>query len=113
MGAAALCLVAANARAVPVGPYSVDANTLHLWHLDEQTTPAVDQAHYNYAGTFTTKPDANQPLSALIGNNVGGSHFATLGNPSHSALYGTALSTANVTGVPPYPANSVEPGLMP
>ena len=47
--------------AAVTGPYSVDANTLHLWHLDEAGTPAADQAHYNYNGTFTVKPDANQP----------------------------------------------------
>ena len=38
---------------------------MHLWHLDELATPAADQAHYNYAGTFTTKADSNQPLMRL------------------------------------------------
>ena len=32
-----------SARATIVGPYSVDTNTMHLWHLDESTTPAVDR----------------------------------------------------------------------
>ena len=85
------------------GPYSVDSNTMHLWHLDEGTTPAADQAHYNYVGTFTNKPDANQPLNALIGN-------ATLGNTSFTG-FGTALSTANVSQTPPYPTLNLEPGL--
>jgi hypothetical protein len=83
--AVALCLAGAPAgQAALVGPYSVDANTLHLWHLDEQGTPAADQAHYNYAGTFTTKPDANQPLGALVGT-------AALGAPSAPG-FGMALS---------------------
>ena len=30
--------------ATVTGPYSVDANTLHLWHLDEVGTPVADQA---------------------------------------------------------------------
>jgi hypothetical protein len=85
------------------GPYTVDANTMHLWHLDESTTPAVDQAHYRYLGTFTDKLDANQPLLGLVG-------AATLGNASYPG-FGTALSTANVSQVPPYPTNSIEPGL--
>jgi hypothetical protein len=112
LGVATATLVcsATALRAAIVGPYSVDANTLHLWHLDESNTPAADQAHYNYNGAFTVKPDANQPLTALIGNNTNGTHFATLGNPSFAG-FGTALSTANVSQVPPYPANSVEPGL--
>ena len=107
-GAASAVLIAGVARtsrATIVGPYSVDANTLHLWHLDESTTPAADQAHYNYVGTFTNKPDANQPLAALGGT---GGNVATLGNASYAG-FGTALSTANVTQVPPYPANSVQP----
>ena len=84
------------------GPYTSDANTLHLWHLDEQATPAADQSHYNYAGTFTTKPDANQPLNALFGG-------ATLGNAGFTG-FGTALNTAPAV-TPPYAANSVQPGL--
>jgi hypothetical protein len=112
--AAALVAAAANAwfadhaGAALLGPYSVDSNTMHLWHLDEQTTPAADQAHYNYAGTFTTKPDANQPLSALFG--AAPASPATLGNASFAG-FGTALSTAGISGAPPYPANSVQPGL--
>jgi hypothetical protein len=80
------------------GPYSVDANTLHLWHLDETTTPAVDQAHYNYNGTFTVKPDANQPLNSLFGT-------AALGSPSYSG-FGTSYSggaTPNTSGLSALP----------
>src|ERR1017187_8068995 len=43
---ATLLLLAATlvARAALVGPYAPDANTLHLWHLNETSTPAVDSA---------------------------------------------------------------------
>lgn len=103
-----VCVVAAASfsQAALVGPYAVDSNTLHLWHLDEAGTPAADQAHYNYAGTFTTKPDANQPLNALFGG-------ASLGNTGFSGWgksYGTTLNT-KPSSLPPFPANSVQPGL--
>jgi hypothetical protein len=110
-----LCLIAVacswccqTAQAAISGPYSVDANTMHLWHLDESSTPAADQAHYNYAGSFTVKPDSNQPLGALFGTAPAST--ATLGNASFSG-FGTALNTAGVSQNPPYPANSIEPGL--
>ena len=61
------------ARAALVGPYSPDANTLHLWHLDETTTPAVDSA----------VPGIN--LSGLLNG-------ATLGNSSYVG-FGSALNT--------------------
>lgn len=111
IGAAVGSLGVSGAGAAIVGPYTVDSNTLHLWHLDESTTPAVDQAHYTYTSTFTPTKDANQPLNSLNGNSVGGTHFATLGNPSYNAAFGTSLSTAAVSSVPPFPANSLEPGL--
>lgn len=72
------------------GPYTLDANTLHLWHLDELGVPAVDQAHYNYAGTFTTKPDANQSLNALFGTG-------SLGNASYAG-FGTAYGGGATPG---------------
>lgn len=84
--------------ATVTGPYSVDANTLHLWHLDELSTPAVDQAHYNYNGAFTVKPDANQPLTGLFGTGA-------LGSSSYSG-FGTAYNggaTPNTAGLSALP----------
>ena len=40
--AAAMFFAGPNARASIVGPYTADANTLHLWHLDETATPCID-----------------------------------------------------------------------
>jgi hypothetical protein len=51
-----ICAASRSATAAISGPYTVDANTMHLWHLDELTAPAADQAHYNYSGSFTVKP---------------------------------------------------------
>jgi len=88
--------------ATVTGPYSVDANTLHLWHLDEVGTPAVDQAHYNYNGTFTVKPDANQPLNALFGTgSLGNSSYAGFGS-----AYGGGATPVNAGLSALTPANS-------
>src|SRR4051794_14539795 len=68
------CGLLLNAGATIVGPYTADANTLHLWHLDETATPAVD--------------------AALSGgtNCVGLLNGATLGTNSFTG-FGKALST--------------------
>ena len=75
-GALTASLLAINGfdvQAVILGPYTPDANTLHLWHLDESAVPAVDSAP---SGTSLTK--------------LGGT--ASLGNPSLSG-FGNALGT--------------------
>jgi autotransporter-associated beta strand protein len=57
-----------------VGPYTVDTNTLHLWHLDETAVPAID--------------------SAPGGTNLIALHAsASLGNASLTG-FGNCLSTA-------------------
>src|ERR1035441_902805 len=76
--AAAILSVCCCAQALIVGPYSLDASTLHLWHLNETAVPALDSAP---GGTNLT--------------GLGGS--ATLGNAA-SAGFGTALSTATTSG---------------
>jgi hypothetical protein len=55
------------------GPYESDADTLHLWHLDESAAPAADDG---------TPPF---PLQGLLNQ-------ATLGNPAPPG-FGTALHT--------------------
>jgi hypothetical protein len=61
------------AHAAIVGPYTPDANTLHLWHLNETATPVVDSA------------TAGINLSGLLSG-------ATLGNASYTG-FGNALNT--------------------
>jgi autotransporter-associated beta strand protein len=75
LGFAAAFLTCFCARAFIVGPYTSDTNTLHLWHLDESTVPAVDSANN---GT-------NLNLTVLGFN-------ATLGNASFTG-FGSALNT--------------------
>ena len=67
-----MLLSATVSQATLVGPYSVDVNTLHLWHMDT-AVPVVDQVA---AGTN---------LVGLLGT-------ATLGNTSYSG-YSNALNT--------------------
>jgi len=67
-----------STSAVIVGLYTPDANTLHLWHLDENTAPTIDSV---LGGTNLT--------------SLGGS--ASLGNTS-LAGFGKCLSTAVTTG---------------
>src|ERR1035437_5784790 len=76
--AAVVLSVCCCAQALIVGPYSLDANTLHLWHLNETTVPALDSAP---GGT-----------NLIV---LGGS--ATLGNASFIG-FGTTLSTATTPG---------------
>src|ERR1035437_10162412 len=75
---AAFCFIGSSAQALIVGPYSLDASTLHLWHLNETAVPALDSA-----------PDGTN-LTALGGS-------ATLGNASYAG-FSTALSTATTLG---------------
>jgi hypothetical protein len=63
-----------HAKAAVTGPYTADANTLHLWHLDELTAPAANSGL------------TSLPLAALQGG-------ATLGNPGYGG-FGMALNTA-------------------
>lgn len=65
-----------NVRASLVGSYAADTNTLHLWHLDETTTPCIDSV--SSGGTN---------LLDLAGG-------ATLGNPSFSSAFTNSLNTA-------------------
>ena len=70
---ALILVLAPSARAAIVGPYLPDANTLHLWHLDEVAPPC-----------------SNTVLRGRILTALG--NGATLGNSSFSG-FGAALST--------------------
>ena len=74
--AVAALLVQTTARAVIVGPYQTDSNTLHLWHLDEAAVPCIDSAAPTTGATNCVK---------LL-------NHATLGNSSYTG-FGNALSS--------------------
>jgi hypothetical protein len=116
-----MCILNAPVFAAVAGPYTVDSNTLHLWHLDESTVSCADSAHYAYAGTYTNVADANLPMAYLGGaspNNAGLSGTivyasATLGNASYTG-FGTSVDTSAVSSAPPWNAsgtNYFEPAL--
>jgi autotransporter-associated beta strand protein len=74
--ALAACLFGTNpANAFLAGPYTVDAYTLHLWHLDETAVPCID----------SVSSGGNNLVDLATG--------ATLGNASYSG-FGSALNTA-------------------
>jgi hypothetical protein len=66
-----------RAGAAVTGPYTPDANTLHLWHLDEAGAPAAD----------SVSGANNLPMNGLLNN-------AVLGVPSFTG-FGTSLDTSN------------------
>src|SRR6266705_5110629 len=76
LSATAILFFSFNARASIVGPYTADANTLHLWHVDEGSVPSIDSA--TAGGTNL--------VSLLNG--------ATLGNLSYTG-FGNALNTVD------------------
>ena len=76
--ASSLLLLSITSHASIVGPYSVDSTTLHLWHMDQSSTPVLDSVPRSSGGTN---------LTALM-------NAATLGNASFSG-FGTALNTYN------------------
>ena len=69
-------LLPPTSQAIIVGPYTVDANTLHLWHLNEATPPCIDAV----------------PTTSGGSNLVGLINGATLGTASFSG-FGNALNT--------------------
>ena len=73
LSAAAILLASACANAAIVGSYTPDANTLHLYHLDEAAAPS---------------PDAASGGTNLVGLLFG----ATLGNVSYNG-FASALNT--------------------
>src|ERR1051326_4013216 len=73
-GLSVVFLVQVNAgRAGTLRPYTVDADTLHLWHMNDQSVPVIDMG------------SDGMHLTALRNG-------ATLGNVSYRG-FGTALST--------------------
>lgn len=84
-----------SAEAVIVGPYSADADTLHLWHLDE-AHPGPATPASGVSGSFNLAPlnGATPGASAFPG-------FGTSANTSggaNSELESTPVSSATVVG---------------
>jgi hypothetical protein len=76
--AAVLVLSQRAAEAFIAGPYTADANTLHLWHMDAANVPITDNVA---AGGVN--------LVALLGTTAG----AALGTASYFPAFGNVLNT--------------------
>lgn len=85
---AALMLFAVSfARAGIVGPYTVNSDTLHLWHLDEAAVPAIDSAA------------SGINLSFLNGSaTLGGASFTGFGNALNTGVGTTNAYLAPSSG---------------
>jgi peptidoglycan/xylan/chitin deacetylase (PgdA/CDA1 family) len=78
---AGLALSTVVGQAEILGPYTPDADTLHLWHMNETTAPVVDAA-------------ANGTDLTALENG------ATLGNESYAGAKGFGTALATYTGNP-------------
>jgi hypothetical protein len=83
LSAVSLFAVTNSARAVITGPYTPDANTVHLWHMDDLTSPAAPA------------PGGGMPANAVgtgfpldQGDIPGGDQVAPaiLGNPAYTGF---------------------------
>jgi autotransporter-associated beta strand protein len=68
--AAAVVCLHLSAQAIIVAPYTADANTLHLWHLDESAVPAIDAVAI---------PPGTNLVNLANGATLGASSFAGFG----------------------------------
>lgn len=97
----AIAMAAGSAvRADLAGPYWADVNTLHLWHLDEATTPATN-ALAGGTNLAVLSGGATLGNSGIAGfglclNTADGGQSATSGTGKDAAL--SALALANGTG---------------
>src|SRR5580765_124574 len=78
---AGVALSTVVSQAEILGPYTPDADTLHLWHMNETTAPVADAA-----------PNGTD-LTAL-------ENGATLGNESYTGAKGFGTAVATYTGHP-------------
>jgi len=87
--------VAPNTYAAIVGPYSADANTLHLWHLDE-ADPGPAAPASGVTGSFNLTPSGGASLGATSFTG-----FGTAGDTSGATaegLQGSSIPVSSVTG---------------
>src|SRR5262245_16909112 len=105
-GAIGLAL-SANARAAFLGPYTTDADTLHLWHMDEASGQAMDSA-----GTLhlTNIDQSAEPANATAGNTPATANV-TYGNASFTGLT-NAMGFAN-NALIPNPVNTASQSTSP
>jgi len=98
----AAILAVTSAQASINGPYTPDANTLHLWHLDEASTPAVDSvtsAGVNLAGVVNSavlNASSTNGFGTALNTTDGGQNATTAAN-MNAGLFATTTTTANTS----------------
>jgi autotransporter-associated beta strand protein len=90
--------MAASVQAAIVGPYSPDANTLHLWHMDQATAPVIDSAAggTNLAGLFNGATLGNASFTGF-GNSLNTIDGGQDGTANRDALLTVANPLGNVS----------------
>ena len=95
LGAAVFLGLAGSVQASILGPYTADADTLHLWHLDEADPgPALPAS--GIAGSFNLTP--------VNGASLGNWSYAGFGSAAHTAigsddgLQGSSVNVSSLTG---------------
>ena len=102
LATAVASLAAANhaACAILFAPYTADANTLHLWHLDETATPCIDSVPgtngVNLLGLATGATLGNASYSSGTNNFTNALNTAA-GGAAHGDLLAASASAGNVT----------------
>ena len=96
--AAALLFAQLTAQAVIVGPYTADANTLHLWHMDVSATPVPDAVATGGTNLITLRNGAGLGTNSYPGfgtalSTVDGGQSATTGQSTKDAYLTASIST--------------------
>src|SRR3990172_2307969 len=87
--------VGRNSHSAVIGPYAVDANTLHLWHLEDAAVPVLD-------ATGVATPIDLTSLGLAAGGSLGAASYSP---PSFGNAY-SGVAVLNTGLYAKTPANS-------
>ena len=93
--AAGLLLATNTGRAFIAGPYTTDAYTLHLWHLDETNVPCIDSVSSSPLNLSGLVNGAQLTNAAYAGF---GTCMNTLGTYSYSAWMSNSAAASSFAG---------------
>lgn len=97
VGVAILLGLAGTVQASILGPYTADADTLHLWHLDEgHPGPALPAA--GIAGSFNLTPVNGATLGHGSFTGFGSAGYTTTAANGDDGLQGDNIPVSAVTG---------------
>ena len=96
-------LIAVKSNSNIVGPYSVDAYTLHLWHLDESSPPCLDSvssSNLNLNGLLNGAQLANSTYPGF------GTCLNTLGTYGYTAWMSNSAAASSFSGAGLFPTTT-------